>query len=81
MGQGILRNMGVYPGTYIPEPGAVFQIYDTGATERQAPEGKKDTIGQRGGIKTGDAGSLRILIGTRDGGFGEDFHHWVGTEM
>ena len=36
MGQGILRNMWVYPGLSIPELGAGLQLDDVGAMEWQS---------------------------------------------
>ena len=55
---GILGNMWLCPGPYIPELGASLQLAGAGATEWQAMSNKKYDHGQSRGIKTVDAGSL-----------------------
>ena len=68
----ILGNMQVCTGLYIPEIGAGLQLAGAGDMEWQDPLSKTYASRQSGGINIVDAGSLKIWIGIRDGGFGED---------
>ena len=61
MGQVIFVNMKIHPGLSLPK-------YGMRDMEWQAPESEKDFITWIGGITTGDAGGLKIWIGSGDGG-------------
>ena len=80
MGQVILGNMWACLVPSLPEPLAGLQLAGVGATEWQAPARKRYASGWSGGIKTGDAGSLKSCLGSGDGGFGEDGRCWAGTD-
>ena len=72
MGQGILVNMRVCTGLYLPETGSGLHIAGVGDTEWQALEVKKDASGGITGIKIGDAESLESCIGSGYDRFGKD---------
>ena len=81
MRQGILGNIWVCQGPYLPESGTSLHISGRGNIEWQPPERKKDFIRQIGGINNGDVGDLRSCLGSGDDRFGYDVRRWAGTSM
>ena len=78
MGQGIIFNMRVYPGKYLPEPYSGLQLTGVGAMEWKYPASKTYVRGQSGGVKYGDTGSLNNSIGSGYVRFGEYGNSWAG---
>ena len=70
MVQVILGNLRIFTGPSLPD------ISSGGATEWKAPENKTYSSRWRGGINTGDVGSLKSWLVSRDGGFWYDWFWW-----
>ena len=78
MVQGILSNMRVCPGPYIPEPGTCLRLAGAGAIEFKSPMSKIHDSRQIIRLKTGDMGSLESCIGRGDSGLEEYGSSWAG---